>query len=85
MLNVLRNPSPPVNPLHPRKVRHEPISITAQKLAKGKFGPRLRAQLAAAWINGDLTITDPTVALAARMFDVSAPTIADAIDNYDNT
>lgn len=72
-------------PVHPRKRQPPHIILTAQNLAKAARSPRERALLAALWIRGGLTIAEPTVMLAARVFDVGPSTLHDAIDNLADT
>jgi hypothetical protein len=74
----------PASAVHPRKHRF-PILITGQSLTKGKRGPRQRARLAANWVLGSLLIAPPTVALAARTFDVSQPLVNQEINELKAT
>src|SRR6516164_536266 len=53
--------------------------VTGQHIAKAtvNYAPQQRAADAARWLRGELSI-EPTVALAARTFGVSAPLITEA-------
>src|SRR5262249_33758345 len=53
--------------------------VTGQHIAKAtvNYAPQQRATDAARWLRGELSIK-PTVALAARTFDVSVPLITEA-------
>ena len=54
--------------------------ISGQATAKSKWEPRERAGYAARWKLGEVQV-DPTLRLAATVFDVSIPLIVEAIDD----
>jgi hypothetical protein len=56
--------TPPRRQLHPRG----PATVTGQSVAKRPRDPHSRAQLAAHWILGALTIQKPTARQAANLF-----------------
>ena len=76
-MNVLKYSLPNPAVLPRRTCRH--LVITAENLAKAHRGARERAFLAAHWILGSLTITQPTVRSATRVFRVSKPTVDAAV------
>jgi len=51
------------------------VLIRAQSIAKGHRDRREAARLAALWVANRLTIVEPTVASATRVFGVSQPLI----------
>lgn len=71
--------SPKPAPLRPRKQARPHLVITGRNLAHTPRGARERAMLAAAWINGELTLIKPTTTLAVKVFGVSQVTIDAAL------
>lgn len=71
-------------PVRPRK-RQPHLVLTAMNIAHASRGARERAFLAATWIRGGLTISEPTVALAARVFNANGGVIRDALDELAGT
>ena len=88
MSNVFEYQPKPI-PVRPRKSVRPHILLSGRNLSHtpvargrgqhsrppGSGGARERAALAAAWINGELTLIKPTVTLAAKVFGVSQVTI----------
>jgi hypothetical protein len=70
MLQILKTAAT----VHPRQPRRH-LHITGENLAKARRGARERAFLAAHWVCNALTLTNPTVRLAARTFGVSVPMV----------
>jgi hypothetical protein len=58
--------------------------VTGQHIAKAtvNYGPQQRADDAARWLRGELSIK-PTVALAARTFGVSVPLVVEAREQHE--
>jgi hypothetical protein len=58
--------------------------VTGQHIAKATvtYGPQQRADDAARWLRGELSIK-PTVALAARTFGVSVPLVVEAREQHE--
>jgi hypothetical protein len=58
--------------------------VTGEHIAKatGNYGPQQRADDAARWLRGELSIK-PTVALAARTFGVSVPLVVEAHEQHE--
>jgi hypothetical protein len=65
--------------------RRPHITLSGRNLAHASRGCAERAYLAAAWIRGGLTISRPTVALAARVFHANGGAINDALDAFAGT
>lgn len=74
MSNVFEYQPKPI-PVRPRKSVRPHILLSGRNLSHTPRGARERAALAAAWINGELTLIKPTVTLAAKVFGVSQVTI----------
>jgi hypothetical protein len=73
-----------VEPATPRK-RRPHIVLTGRNLAHADRGPWERAFLAAAWVRGGVTLTDPTLKMAAKVFDVSVATLGAALNQLAGT
>jgi hypothetical protein len=78
MSNVY-NIQPKPTPVRPRKAAQQHFVITGRNLAHTSRGARERAMLAAAWVRGRLTLVQPTVTQATKMFGVSQVTINAAV------
>jgi hypothetical protein len=61
--------------VHPCRSSRNPSVITFQSVAKARHTKRERARLAAQWVANQLTIVDPTVTLAVKVFGVSQPLV----------
>jgi hypothetical protein len=73
-MNVVEIMAKPHKPARPH------ITISAQNVAKATRGARERGYLSAGWVRGEVSLIEPTIALAARVFGVSIPTVRDALD-----
>jgi hypothetical protein len=82
MLQILRNFETETGlAVRPRRVRHH-VSITVAKARH--YQTHGRADLAARWLTGTLTIK-PTRSLAAHIFNVYSPQIQAALDELEAT
>jgi hypothetical protein len=83
-MNMLKLDLSTAKPLRPRyRCRRPHRTVTGQNLAKATRGARERAELAAEYVRGGLSILDPTVVLVARIFGVSVPMIRAALDGLE--
>jgi hypothetical protein len=79
----VKNLSAYLQPPQPKKlrfvVRH--CFITAMSIAKAHRDKAERADLAARWVTGNLTIRKPTPVLASKVFAVSPTMVREALRN----
>jgi hypothetical protein len=76
MLNSITNGEEPALNTHRglQKCARHHLTVTGWSIAKAERTPCERAELAARWLLGSLTI-EPTVTLAAQVFGVSLPLV----------
>jgi hypothetical protein len=80
MLDNITNSADPALNTHrsPQKWRRLHMTVTGRSIAKAGRTPRDRAELAARWVLGSVTV-GPTVTLAARVFGVSLPLVSQKV------
>ena len=74
--------TPAAAPVRPRS-RRPHIVLTAQNLAKASRSKGELTCLAAGYVRGGVTVTQPTIALASRIFGVSHTAIKTALDELE--
>jgi hypothetical protein len=80
MLNSITNGEEPALNTHRglQKCARHHLTVTGWSIAKAERTPCERAELAARWVLGSLTVV-PTVTLAARVFGVSPPLVHEEV------
>jgi hypothetical protein len=70
-------------PFNPSPSNGQATTVTGEHIAKAtvNYAPQQRADDAARWLRGELTVR-PTVALAARTFGVSVPLVVAARERF---
>jgi hypothetical protein len=61
------------------------IAISGQRIAKNHLDPRVRAELAASWVLGSLTVDRPTYRQASDAFGVCEALIREALRRLEAT